>query len=428
MTWWAFLLLATIGPALVQKSLSRGLTEVCSTLVRGLSSLGDELRAWSAGKREALSRLLDAESLRYEGRWRWSYAIGSVIVAAAFAVFLLLEWEVLSVTLAALGWLRSSVSLGIDIGLLVGLSVIGPFLICLWLLVELWGHSRFLPAQVHGRGEKLFWSVLCGTACVLSLAAVPITGLFRLEAERQNAALERLEVSALANSNAEVVGGTPAVASTLTALGDTEWRDPASVVSIVLIPLAVTCASAATWHFGASVVFLQLLPAGVLALLCVALRPIEWAAQGLRGLIGLLYVALRHGLNGLSKIGTFFLRPLVTLARSSMDWAQEALRPGVREGLPPSQRALAILVLALTSWSRDVEIPDEPVGDRTEIVETPGAVTVESVEREPLPQADLAEETTPFAQPGAGAADSPAQAQAFGGGEEADANWDPYRR
>lgn len=422
MTWWALLLVATIGPALVQKTLGRGLTEVCVTILRGLSSLCDAMRGWSAGKREALSGVLDAESLRYEGRWRWSYAIGSTIVAATFAVFLVLEWETLTVTLAALGWLQRPVSLGIDIGLLVGLSVIGPFLVCLWLLVELWGHSRFLPAQVHGRGEKIFWSVLCGAACALSLSAVPVTGLFRLEAERQNTALERLEMQALASS--QLPGASRDVALLPAALAEPEgekWRDPASVVSIVLIPLAVTCASAAAWHFGASVVFLQLLPAGILALLCVALRPIEWVIQALRGLISLLYVVLRHGLNGLSKIGTILVRPLLTMARASMDWAQEALRPEERESLPPSKRALAILALALTSWSRDVEIPDEPEGEQAGIEET-------LAQEEATSQAEPATEHTPFAQPEADAAGNPAQPQGFGFGEEADANWDPYRR
>lgn len=415
-----------VGLSCIQHSLSRGLADVCGALVQGLATLAGSVRTWREARLRALSDLLDAEGLRYEGRWRWSYAISSIVIAVACVLFMIVDWEVVVLALSALGLLGEGqpARLGIDPGLLTGLGIVGPLLMCAWLLGELWGYPRFLPAGRYGHGEKLFWRALCAAACAISFAAVPFINLFRLEAERQNVALERLTVVAMAAAS-DPSPSTSEPAVELKAFDESPTRDRATLVALVLIPTAVTLAAVVTWHFGVAA-GLQLLTPAILAVLCFLLHPIEGALRLLRAAVDLSYRVAFHLIALLSKLATIPLRLLVTPTRLAADWAEESLRLG-GPGMSPSARTKAILVLTLTSWSRDLEIPTEPLGNRTALDETQPANDTPAEPAagptiEPAGDAgDLDSETPASTSP------PPSQPSNPFAREDVDANWDPYR-
>lgn len=350
----AFALIAVLL-GLFHRSVMQVVTESLAPLRRGI----DALAAAASRTRDRISSAMTSTLMSLElggENWKPSYLVGPLVITGFLAIFALCEYEMIVLTLAALGEWWKVPSTMLDMTSLLAFALITNAFFSLWMVGELRGRAFLVPAHQLGAAERLLLTRLSATAAVLSFALIPALAGFRADSMLADAAGGQATSSSLASIDPldSSAGDPMALLSPVDGPAPREVRPMeagATVALMVGAPVALSLSGAVAFDAG----FLQLvklIPLGVLAVIRILLTLASTVVACLGAALSLLYGPLIALLAWVQKIGITLARPAVSLVRLTCDSARSP------NGLN------SLWVEALTSWAYDLEVPTDPVGNR----------------------------------------------------------------
>jgi hypothetical protein len=287
--------------------------------------------------------------------WRHAFIAGAIVITAFFFVFLFCEWHVVAETLGGLGLHAHLPVFSVQLGVLLGLSLVLPLVFGAWMMEEHWGTSRLVATAPMTRAERNTGGASGLVVVLLSFATIIALGLFRAESLTQApvvtttgglyAAGPEAPSTWLAMLEPTVAGNQPA----LEELG--LWERRAMYFSMVALPISLALSAALAWKTGATLL-VGLLPAACLAILAL----LAWFIGLLLGLVlaalNWTYAVLVTLVQWAQRLGVIVFRALIEAFRWLGEWGSDRDTAG------------GVLARVAAAWVADTEVPPEGIGDR----------------------------------------------------------------
>jgi len=322
------------------------------------------------------------EQLEFAGsNWKASYLAGAALFTAAFPVEVSIEWLVVALTLAPLlGIELPRLAKRLDPAVAMQASVILPVILGLWVLYELLGErGHLIPVRRLRPWQRRITILSAALVVMLSLAVAFVLAVYRSAALADDGTgigvgtvvgalpaadeVVRLDQPPEAPVPPEVQGAQPASA----------WENRARTFTMPALAISLLLSAELAWKFGPALL-LELAPAGVLAGVATFCRLLGLACGFFAFVIIWLAGALLAVIMLVQRVGIAATRPVVTAFRSLHRWASSAeaaaTAPPAPQSMPESlaarsQRLAAACAIVLSSWSLDLEVPQEPIGEAT---------------------------------------------------------------